>query len=72
MTHDALCNGLADGVDLGSVSTTAYSDSDIDIRCRILSALVLNSNILIPSHPMIPLVSSVLSAAHTGSSHIQI
>src|ERR1700759_4586951 len=31
-TYDGFRNGLADGVDLGGVSTTTYSHSDVDVR----------------------------------------
>lgn len=31
---DGFGNGLADGVDLGSVTTTGDADADVDISCR--------------------------------------
>lgn len=32
-THDGLGDSLADGVDLGSVTTTGDADADVDIGC---------------------------------------
>ena len=33
-TYDALGDGLTDGVDLGSVTTTTDADADVDTGCR--------------------------------------
>lgn len=32
-TYDALGDGLADGVDLGGVTTTTHADADVDTGC---------------------------------------
>ena len=33
-TYNALGDGLTDGVDLGSVSTTTHADADVDVGWR--------------------------------------
>lgn len=55
-TYNALGNGLTDGVDLGSVTTTTDTDADVNASCcsNSLAHVLLHGFSLISSIPWLP------------------